>query len=129
MAKMTVAPPRTMSPPSRIVWSAELHLLDADRGHAAVGVARIDDGVGECHEFAPLFLGVGDLLNARRYLRLRAAVDDHRPLGAQAAGGAHGIHGRVAAPDHGDAPLLGGRRIELRELVGLHQIVPGQVFV
>ena len=75
----------------------ELHDLDLD----ALGVHLVD-GAQPVHLDA-LALGLVELLLVGGHLGLGAAVDDHRVLGAQTAGGAGGVHGGVPAAVDGDA--------------------------
>ena len=78
-----------------------------------------------------LLLGVVDLLVPGRHLLLGAAVDDRRRLRSEADGGAHRVHRRVAAAEHGD-PLVRGRRRPACRTSGqvrLHQVDPGEELV
>ena len=49
--------------------------------------------------------------------------------GAEALGGAGGVHGDVAAADGGDALALEDGRVGAGELIGGHQVHAGEVFV
>jgi hypothetical protein len=71
---------------------------------------------------------VVDFLDAGRQLGAGAAVDAHRLVGAQAAGGADGVHGDVAAADDRDALAAQDRRVRVG-VVGAHQVDAGQVLV
>ena len=80
-------------------------------------------------ELDALLLRMMDLLFAGGHLQAAAPVDQVDLLGVEALAGAGGVHGGVAGPDHGDAFDDRDRRVHLRELIGLHQVGPGQVFV
>ena len=69
------------------------------------------------------------LLGARRHFRARAPVDDHGPLGAEALGGARGVHRHVAAAHDRDAPADEHRRVSPGKITGIHQVDARQVFV
>ena len=63
------------------------------------------------------------------HLGLGAAVGDDRALGAQALGGADGVHGHVAAAEDDDVLAVLGRGVVLREVVRLHEVHAGEVLV
>ena len=86
----------------------ELHLLQQ---HPAF--AGVPDRGEPLHHHA-LFEGFLDLGVVRGHALARAAVHDDRLLGAQALGGASGVHRRVAAPVDDDAPA------KQRALLSLH---------
>ena len=95
-----------------------VELLDLD---GEVGVAHRADGAQPVDPDA-LGLGVLGLGLVGRHLLAGAAVDDDRVVGAEAAGDARGIHGRVAAAVDGDPAgerRLGAGRGAAQELDGV----------
>ena len=88
-------------------------------------------GLVRQQELDALLLGVLGLLGPGRHLGLGAAVDQVAGLRPQAAGGADGVHGRVAAAHHGDvlAPAVEDRLVVTRGIVGAHQVDAGQELV
>ena len=74
-------------------------------------------------------LRVLDLFLARGQLFHAAAVDDVRVVRAEPQRRAHRVHRHVAAADHRDVLVPLDRRVGVRELEGLHQVVARQVLV
>ena len=93
------------------VGLAQLHADALEAGDPFLLVAEHLDRRDEELELDALLLGVVNLLGAGRHFLARAAIDDHGRLGAEAFGGAGGVHGDVAAADRGDALALEDRRV------------------
>ena len=79
----------------RAAVGRDVHALDRQRAAGEI----LDGGEpADLHAFLDRLVG---LERMRRHVRAVAAIDDHRLVGAEAAGGAGGVHGGVAAAvDH-----------------------------
>ena len=111
------------------VGLAQLHADALEAGDPFLLVAEHFDRRDQELELDAFLLGVVDFLGAGRHFLAGAAIDDHGGLGAQAFGGAGGVHGDVAAADDGDALALEHRGVGPRELVGGHQVHAGEILV
>ena len=86
-------------PPSAGIRGAQFH-ADAFDGRDAAVFGDHPGRVGEGHQLDALFVALFDFFRVGRHLLDGAPVDDKRLLGAGAQGGAHAVHGHVAAADH-----------------------------
>ncbi len=103
--------------------------MHAHGAHGAVLAGHKLQRRDQRHDLDALGLGVVQLGTTSGHLFLGAAIRDDRVLGAQALGGAHGVHGHVAAAkDHDVLAVLGGG-VVLGEVVGLHEVHAGEVLV
>jgi methylmalonyl-CoA mutase cobalamin-binding subunit len=69
-----------------------------------------------------------DLLDASRHLRAAPAIEDNSFIRTEPKCHAHGVHGNVAAAEHGDPfTTCYGSRI-LGKLVRFHEVAAGEVF-
>ena len=108
---------------------AKLHLLQTDLAHEALLVGDELDRRDQLHDLHALLLGVVQLGATGRHLGLGTTVGQGDLVGAQAKRGARGVHGHVtAAEDHDVLAVLGGR-VELGEVLGLHEVHAGEVLV
>ena len=80
-------------------------------------------------EVDALFLGVTQLLDPGRRLRLGAPVDAAHRRYPEAFGDPQAIHRRVAGADHHDARAQADRGSPVGELVTAHEVDPGQKLV
>ena len=106
----------------------QLHFLTAGSGNPAGFVTKDFQRIGEETENDAFFLGVLDFLQTRGKFCLRATIDDG-DFRTETAGAARGVHGDVAAADHGHTAADLHRRVRLGEGVGLHQVDAGEEFV
>jgi hypothetical protein len=72
-----------------------------------------------------------DFFGAGGHFGRAAAVDDVCVFRAEPQCGADGVHGRIAAADHGDAPAAAvvDRRVEVLRVPGAHQVDAGEKLV
>ena len=96
---------------------------------AAVLVAEDALGVLQQVEDDAFFLGVAHFLDARGHLGLGPAVDQVHLLGAEPQRRAGGIHGHVAAAEHGGDLGVDDGRVGAAPVVGAHQVGARQVLV
>ena len=115
--------------PSGTVGLPEFHLVELCRSHEALVVAHELDRRAKLLEHDPLFEGMFLLLDARGHLGLGAPVDN-RHVAAEPAGGARGIHRRVAAADDQNLLAVGLRQRGLVVLPQtLHEVHAGEELV
>ena len=96
--------------------------------HGSLLVSDVFERIVQGQEFDAFFLGVFYFLQAGRHFGLATAIDDIYLLGAQAFGGAAGVHGCISAAHHHDA--LGGVDGGVGFGVGgVHQVDTRQVLV
>src|SRR5690554_2787273 len=113
---------------TRLIRLTQLHPLKLHPLYPSTFIAFITKRVMQRVEINPLFFGMFDLLHPGRHLLLRAAVDNHRLLGPQAACGTYRIHGGVATANNGYLLPLIDRGVTLR--IGcLHKVYTCEVLV
>ena len=96
------------------VGRAEPH-ADGAQAVGVAGVAEHGAGGGQPFEHHAFLLGVGDLAGRAGHVGAIAAVEAGHRLRALAHGGAHAVHGGVAAADHDD---VAARGVELAAVIG-----------
>ena len=81
------------------------------------------------HEFHSFLLGVVDFFLPGGEFFPAPTIDDVGLLRPQAQGGPGGVHGDVAAPKGGNLLAPDQGSVVIGEVVGLHQVGTGQIFI